>query len=48
MQKYGIWNYTFQVIEQCPAAQLSEKESFWINTYESNKYGLNTIAGKKE
>lgn len=48
MQKYGIWNYTFQVIEQCPAAQLSEKETFWINTYESNKYGLNTVAGKKE
>lgn len=45
MQKYGVWNFTFEVIEQCEKKDLNEKEKFWINTYSSDKYGYNSNKG---
>ena len=48
MQEYKIWNFTFELLEPCEKSMLNEKEAFWINTYESNNYGLNTTAGNKK
>ncbi len=48
MQKYGIWNFSFEVLQVCPPQQLNEKEQFWIDVYKSNIYGLNTQSGIKK
>ena len=34
-RKYGLENFTFTVIEECPVSQLNEKEIFWIQYYNS-------------
>jgi group I intron endonuclease len=48
MQKDKVWNFTFELLEECPPEQLNEKEAFWIDTYKSNIYGLNTQSGIKK
>ena len=45
MQRDKVWNFTFELLEECPPEQLNEKEAFWIDTYKSNIYGLNTQKG---
>ena len=45
MQKDGVWNFTFELLEQCPRDLLNEKEKFWIQMYQSDKFGLNTLKG---
>ena len=45
MQKNGVWNFSFELLEQCSKDQLNEKERFWIQMYQSNKFGLNTTKG---
>lgn len=47
MQQDGVWNFTFQLLEECPRQQLNEKEAFWIDTYQSNKFGYNGNMGIK-
>ena len=47
MQKDGVWNFTFELLEQCPKELLNEKESFWIQMYQSNIYGYNIMKGTK-
>ena len=48
MQRDKIWNFSFELLEECPRELLNEKEAFWIDTYSSNIYGLNTNAGVKK
>ena len=36
IRKYGLENFSFQVIEQCSKEQLDEKEKFYIHYYNSN------------
>ncbi len=45
MQKDNVWNFSFELLEECPREMLNEKEAFWIEMYSSNKYGLNTMKG---
>ena len=45
MQKDGVWNFSFELLEECPRELLNQKEAFWIDTYSSNIYGLNTMKG---
>lgn len=45
MQRDKIWNFTFELLEECPKELLNEKERFWIQMYQSNKFGLNTMKG---
>ena len=33
--KYGIDNFEFEVLEECTSAELSEKEKFYINKYDT-------------
>lgn len=47
MQKDGVWNFTFELLEECPKELLNEKERFWIEMYQSNKFGLNTMKGNR-
>lgn len=45
MDKYGLYNFTFEVLEECPSAQLDEKEKYYISLYDSYNMGLNSTAG---
>lgn len=45
MQNTGVWNFTFEVLEECSRDKLNEKEKFWIEMYQSNKIGLNSTKG---
>ena len=45
MQKDGIWNFTFELLEEVPKDKLNEREKYWINFYDSKTYGLNERAG---
>ncbi len=47
MQWYGVWNFTFEVLQKCSRDKLNEKERFWIEMYQSNKIGMNTTKGNK-
>lgn len=37
----GIWNFSFQVLEECEKDQLTAREKFWISHYQSNEIGYN-------
>lgn len=47
MQKDGVWNFSFELMEECPRTQLNEKERFWIELYQSDKFGYNLTKGNK-
>lgn len=48
MKKEGIDNFTFELLEECTAATLNEKEVFYINLYNSYDYGYNSNKGIKK
>ena len=41
----GIWNFSWELLEQCPRSDLDEKEKFYINLYQSYEYGYNSNTG---
>lgn len=45
MQNDGVWNFTFELIEECPRADLDKKEKQWIEMYQSNIYSYNATKG---
>ena len=45
MRKYGIENFTFEIIEECTQELLNEREKFWIAYYDSFKNGYNETEG---
>ena len=45
MQKDGIENFTFEVVEEVPKEKLTEREKYWIIFYGSKEYGLNERNG---
>lgn len=45
MQKDGVENFTFEMIEQVPKEKLREREKYWITFYGSKEYGLNERNG---
>lgn len=45
MQKDGLQNFTFELIEEVPKDKLTEREKYWINFYGSRDYGLNERNG---
>lgn len=45
MIEYNIWNFTFEVLEECNKEQLNEKEKFYISLYDSCNYGYNSNKG---
>lgn len=40
-RKYGIENFTFEVVEECNRDELNDKERYWINHYDSFYNGYN-------
>ena len=45
MKQHGIENFTFELVEQVPKEQLSEREKFYINFYQTKEVGLNERNG---
>ena len=45
MKTDGPDNFTFELLETCPFAQLNEKEKFYIDLYQSKDYGYNSTKG---
>ena len=43
--KYGIENFTFEILEECPSEELDSKEAFWIDYFNSKVDGYNATVG---
>ena len=48
IQEYGIWNFSWELLEKCEKDLLDEKEAFYINLYDSKNYGYNSTSGNKK
>ena len=47
MQKYGIHNFEFSIVEECEKKKLNEREQYWIRYYHScdREFGYNMTQG---
>lgn len=45
INKDGINNFTFEVLEECDKDKLAEREKYWISFYNSDVYGYNIRKG---
>ena len=45
MREDGLSNFTFEVLEECEAKLLDEKEKYYIGLYDTYNYGLNSNRG---
>lgn len=45
MEKDGIENFTFELLEEVPKDKLTEREKYWIKFYDTVKYGMNQKEG---
>ena len=45
MQKDGVENFTFEVLQLCGKDELNNQEVFWIDYYKTQKYGYNMSKG---
>lgn len=45
MNKIGVENFSFEIIEECPREQLNEKERYWISYFNSQDFGYNETKG---
>lgn len=43
----GCENFTFEILEETPKDKLRERESYYIDFYDSKNYGLNSVRGDK-
>lgn len=48
MREDGCENFYFELLEEVPRDKLRERESYYIDFYDSKNYGLNTISGDKK
>ena len=47
MQEDELYNFTFQLLCECPKQELDEKEKYFINLYQADLYGYNSQKGNK-
>lgn len=45
MQEYGLYNFSFEILEKCTKEQLNEKEKYYIGLYQSYEFGYNSNRG---
>lgn len=45
MNKVGVENFSYEIIEECPREQLNKKERYWIDYFESQDFGYNETKG---
>lgn len=44
IQEYGLDNFTFELIEECNQFELNEKEKYFIELYQADTFGYNSIS----
>lgn len=47
IQEYGIWNFSWELIEKCNALELNQKEKYYIELYQAYAFGYNSNTGIK-
>ena len=47
-KKYGIENFTFEILEECSIQELGEKEKYYIAKYDTYKNGYNMTTGGED
>lgn len=47
MMSEGIWNFSWELLEECSKDKLNEKEKFYIELYQAKDYGYNSTKGNK-
>ena len=49
MFQYGLQNFTFELLEECPkdTLTLNEKEKYFIKLYDAKNFGYNSTGGNK-
>lgn len=45
LRQFGINNFTFEIIEECPVELLDNREAYWIKFYDSHVNGYNMTEG---
>lgn len=45
IEKYGINNFTFEILEECSVDELDEREIYWIKVYNTFENGYNLTRG---
>lgn len=45
MREKGLWNFRFELLEECPKDQLGEREKYYIEFFDSQSYGYNQVSG---
>ena len=45
MRDEGIWNFHFDLLEECEKSKLGEREKYYIEFFQTQKYGYNAVAG---
>ena len=45
LKKYGIGNFTWELLEECPKENLTEREKYYIMFYGTKEYGYNQREG---
>ena len=45
MRKYGLENFTFEVLEECELGLLNDREEYYIELYNSYFHGYNSTFG---
>lgn len=45
MQKDGLHNFTFEILEEVPRSDLNDREAYWIGFYKTKEFGLNGTKG---
>lgn len=48
IKKYGIKNFSFEILEECSVEELSEKEKYYIKKYDTYKNGYNMTLGGED
>ena len=41
----GLWNFSFEILEECPTNELNQKERYYIQLYKSYEFGYNSNKG---
>ena len=48
IQKYGIYAFTYEILEECPLNKLDEREQYWIKYYNTVNNGYNCSYGGEQ